>query len=57
MAPTELLAQQHFRKLANLNPPAASCVAWLTGSKKERATEMVALGHARQAALVVARTR
>jgi ATP-dependent DNA helicase RecG len=58
MAPTEILAEQHFRKLIGwLEPlfaPKGLRVAWLTGSqkKKERA-EMVALVASGEAALVV----
>ncbi|TFY97830.1 ATP-dependent DNA helicase RecG [Ramlibacter rhizophilus] len=58
MAPTEILAEQHFRKLIGWLEPLlagrARSVAWLTGSqkKKDRAPmlEQVASGHA---ALVV----
>jgi ATP-dependent DNA helicase RecG len=58
MAPTEILAEQHFRKLIGwLEPllaPRGLRVAWLTGSqrKKER-TEMLALIASGEAALVV----
>ena len=58
MAPTEILAEQHFRKLIGwLEPllaPRGLRVAWLTGSqrKKER-TEMLALIESGEAALVV----
>jgi ATP-dependent DNA helicase RecG len=58
MAPTEILAEQHFRKLIGwLEPllqPKGLRVAWLTGSqrKKER-TEMLALVQNGEAALVV----
>jgi ATP-dependent DNA helicase RecG len=58
MAPTEILAEQHFRKLIGwLEPllaPRGLRVAWLTGSqrKKER-TEMLALIANGEAALVV----
>jgi ATP-dependent DNA helicase RecG len=58
MAPTEILAEQHFRKLIGwLEPllaPRGLRVAWLTGSqrKKER-TEMLALIADGEAALVV----
>jgi ATP-dependent DNA helicase RecG len=58
MAPTEILAEQHFRKLIGwLEPllmPLGLRVAWLTGSqrKKER-TEMLALIASGEAALVV----
>ncbi|HEU4622063.1 MAG TPA: ATP-dependent DNA helicase RecG [Burkholderiaceae bacterium] len=36
MAPTELLAEQHFRKIAQLLEPLGVTVAWLTGSLKTR---------------------
>ncbi len=58
MAPTEILAEQHFRKLIGwLEPllaPRGQRVAWLTGSqkKKERA-EMLALIASGEAALIV----
>ena len=58
MAPTEILAEQHFRKLIGwLDPllaPRGLRVAWLTGSqrKKER-QEMLALVASGEAALVV----
>jgi ATP-dependent DNA helicase RecG len=58
MAPTEILAEQHFRKLIGwLEPllmPLGLRVAWLTGSqrKKERG-EMLALITSGEAALVV----
>ena len=58
MAPTEILAEQHFRKLIGwLEPllsPLGLRVAWLTGSqkKKERA-EMLSLVASGEAALVV----
>jgi len=58
MAPTEILAEQHFRKLIGwLEPllaPRGLRVAWLTGSqrKKERG-EMLALIASGEAALVV----
>ena len=58
MAPTEILAEQHFRKLIGwLEPllaPSGRRVAWLTGSqrKKERG-EMLALIESGEAALVV----
>jgi ATP-dependent DNA helicase RecG len=58
MAPTEILAEQHFRKLINwLEPlltPLGKRVAWLTGSqKKKERTEMLALIASGEAALVV----
>lgn len=58
MAPTEILAEQHFRKLVGwLEPllaPRGKQVAWLAGAqkKKERAA-MLALAESGEAALVV----
>jgi ATP-dependent DNA helicase RecG len=58
MAPTEILAEQHFRKLIGwLEPllaPSGLRVAWLTGSqKKKERTEMLSLVAGGEAALVV----
>ncbi len=58
MAPTEILAEQHFRKLIGwLEPllePLGKRVAWLTGSqKKKQRAEMLALIDSGEAALVV----
>ena len=58
MAPTEILAEQHFRKLiAWLEPlltPLGKRVAWLTGSqKKKERTDMLARIASGEAALVV----
>jgi ATP-dependent DNA helicase RecG len=58
MAPTEILAEQHFAKLIGwLEPllaPLGQRVAWLTGSqKKKQRTEMLALIASGEAALVV----
>ena len=58
MAPTEILAEQHFRKLIGwLEPlltPLGKRVAWLTGSqKKKERTEMLSLIASGEAALVV----
>jgi len=58
MAPTEILAEQHFRKLIGwLEPlltPLGKRVAWLTGSqKKKERTEMLTLIASGEAALVV----
>lgn len=58
MAPTEILAEQHFRKLVGwLEPllqPLGKRVAWLTGSqKKKQRTDMLALIASGEAALVV----
>ncbi len=54
MAPTEILAEQHFRKLVGWLEPLGVQVAWLTGGqkKKERAA-MLALVESGQAAFVV----
>ncbi len=50
MAPTEILAEQHFRKLVGWLEPLGVTVAWLTGSRKGRArttmVEQVASGEA-----------
>ncbi len=58
MAPTEILAEQHFAKLVEwLEPllaPLGQRVAWLTGSQKKKArAEMLALIESGEAALVV----
>ena len=54
MAPTEILAEQHFAKLVGWLAPLGVQVAWLTGSqKKKERTEMLALIESGQAALVV----
>ncbi len=58
MAPTEILAEQHFRKLIGwLEPllePLGKRVAWLTGSqKKKQRNEMLELISSGEAALVV----
>ena len=54
MAPTEILADQHFRKLVGWLEPLGIKTAWLTGSqkKKERAA-MLALIESGEAGLVV----
>lgn len=50
MAPTEILAEQHFRKIASWLLPLGVTVAWLTGSlkkrEKEAAREQIASGAA-----------
>ena len=50
MAPTEILAEQHFRKIAAWMEPLGVKVAWLTGSLKKKdkaaANEMVESGEA-----------
>ena len=54
MAPTEILAEQHFRKLVGWLEPLGVCIAWLTGSRKGRARrEMLAKVASGEAALVV----
>ncbi len=54
MAPTEILAEQHFRKLVGWLQPLGVTTAWLTGSRKGRARkDMVAQVASGQAMLVV----
>jgi ATP-dependent DNA helicase RecG len=54
MAPTEILATQHFAKLVAWLQPLGVTVAWLTGSQKvKERREMLALIASGQAALVV----
>ncbi len=54
MAPTEILAEQHFRKLIGWLEPLGITTAWLTGSQKTRERrEMLALIASGEAALVV----
>jgi ATP-dependent DNA helicase RecG len=54
MAPTEILAEQHFRKIAAWLEPLGVKVAWLTGSlKKKEKTEAQALIESGQAQLVI----
>ena len=58
MAPTEILAEQHFRKLVGWLAPLlearGQCVAWLTGSVKGKARKLMMDKTARgEAALVV----
>jgi ATP-dependent DNA helicase RecG len=54
MAPTEILAEQHFRKLVQWLQPLGLTVAWLTGSRKGKArTKMVEQVASGEAALVV----
>ena len=40
MAPTEILAEQHFRKLVGWLQPLGITVAWLTGSRKGKARQV-----------------
>jgi len=54
MAPTEILATQHFAKLVGWLQPLGITVAWLTGSQKTKERrEMLALIASGQAQLVV----
>jgi ATP-dependent DNA helicase RecG len=54
MAPTEILAEQHLRKLVDWLAPLGVEVAWLTGSRKGKARrEMLARVASGDAALVV----
>ena len=54
MAPTEILAEQHLRKLVGWLEPLGITVAWLTGSRKGRArARMMAQIESGAAALVV----
>jgi ATP-dependent DNA helicase RecG len=54
MAPTEILAEQHFRKIAMWMEPLGVTVAWLTGSlKKKEKTEAQARIESGAAQLVI----
>ncbi len=54
MAPTEILAEQHFRRLIGWLEPLGITTAWLTGSQKAKERrEMLALIASGQAALVI----
>jgi len=54
MAPTEILAEQHFRKLVGWLAPLGLTIAWLTGSRKGKARDaMLAQVASGQAMLVV----
>ena len=54
MAPTEILAEQHLRKLVEWLTPLGVDVAWLTGSRKGKARDvMLARVASGEAALVV----
>ena len=54
MAPTEILAEQHLRKLVGWLAPLGISVAWLTGSRKGKGrTQMLAQVASGEAALVV----
>ena len=54
MAPTEILAEQHFRKLVGWLAPLGLTIAWLTGSRKGKSRDaMVAQVASGRAMLVV----
>jgi ATP-dependent DNA helicase RecG len=54
MAPTEILAEQHFRKIAAWMEPLGVKVAWLTGSlKKKEKTSAMELVESGEANLVI----
>ena len=54
MAPTEILAEQHLKKLVGWLAPLGITVAWLTGSRKGKArAKMLAQVESGEAALVV----
>lgn len=54
MAPTEILADQHFRKIAGWMEPLGIRVVWLTGSlKKKEKTEAKALIESGEAQLII----
>jgi ATP-dependent DNA helicase RecG len=54
MAPTEILAEQHFRKLISWLEPLGIKTAWLTGSQKAKERrEMLAMVESGDAGLVV----
>ena len=54
MAPTEILAEQHFRKLIGWLEPLGVKTAWLTGSQKTKERrEMLALIDSGEAGLVI----
>ncbi len=56
MAPTEILAEQHFRKLVGWLEPLGIQVAWLTGSRKGKARQQMLDAVASGAALLVVGT-
>jgi ATP-dependent DNA helicase RecG len=53
MAPTEILAEQHFRKLVGWLEPLGVQVAWLTGSRKGKGRRDAGAGGQRRGRLVV----
>jgi ATP-dependent DNA helicase RecG len=56
MAPTEILAEQHYIKLKNWLPPLGIQVAWLTGSLKKKEKEAMLAAVADGSAQVVVGT-
>jgi len=56
MAPTEILAEQHFRKLVGWLAPLGVTTAWLTGSRKGRARQAMVDAVASGAAQLVVGT-
>ncbi len=56
MAPTEILAEQHYRKFAQWLEPLGVKVAWLTGSQKKRVREEALAQVAEGTALVAVGT-
>ena len=56
MAPTEILAEQHFRKLVQWLAPLGITVAWLTGSRKGRGRKQMVEQVASGAAMLVVGT-
>jgi ATP-dependent DNA helicase RecG len=55
MAPTEILAEQHYRKFARLADAARRQVAWLSGSLKKEEREAEALRGNRSGAAMLGR--
>ncbi len=54
MAPTEILAEQHYRKLATWLAPLGIAVAWLSGSQKKKDKQaVIAKVRAGETALIV----
>ncbi len=56
MAPTEILAEQHLRKLVGWLAPLGLTVAWLTGSRKGKAREKMLVQVASGEAMLVVGT-
>lgn len=56
MAPTEILAEQHYRKLAGWLAPLGIEVAWLAGSQKKREREAMLAKIAEGSALMIVGT-